>query len=155
MSKKHSYTITISNNKTEREGRNFLIKSDPSFINLDSKGRKKIMTLLGLNKRYSRSFDLVKIKGHTNKDRTINVSSPLSVTLIELKTTKKKLLNNPSEFFFGATANEFSLAKKMGNRYKFCFVSLHKESRSYAILSLKQLKNRIKRKRIQYNINLE
>lgn len=76
------------------------------------------------------------------------------LTLIELKTTQKKLINNPDGFFFGATENEFNLAQTLGMRYMFCFISLHAESAKYICLTLDELEPRIKTKRIQYQINL-
>lgn len=76
------------------------------------------------------------------------------ITLIELKTTKKKLINLPSGFFFGATESEFALATQLGNQYKFCFISLHIESSNYVLLTLEELNKIIKTKRIQYQINL-
>lgn len=68
---------------------------------------------------------------------------------------KKKLVNNPRGFFFGATENEFNLAKKFEAKFRFCFVSLHPESRSYKLLTLSELNSIIKTKRVQYQINLE
>lgn len=78
-----------------------------------------------------------------------------NICLIELKTTKKKLIDNPKGFFFGATKNEFDLAKELGIYYRFCFVSLHNESKGYCVLTLDEVENLIKTKRIQYQINLK
>lgn len=43
MASNHSYTITISNNKSEKEAIQFLLDSDPRFINPDKEARKLIM----------------------------------------------------------------------------------------------------------------
>jgi hypothetical protein len=154
MAKAHSYVITKSNNKTETEAIAFLLKSNPHFIHPDKDGRKRIMEKLGLDRSFSRAFDLVTVGQHTNHERAIEALNTESVTLIELKTTQKRHPKNPEGFFFGATENEFKLARRMGDRYKFCFVSLHPESRSYALLTLAELEKRIKTKRVQYQINL-
>ena len=74
---------------------------------------------------------------------------------MELKTTKKKLPNNLNGFFFGATENEFNLAKLLGNQYLFCFVCLHSESMSYKFMRLYEMEEMIKTKRIQYQINFK
>ncbi|MDM9630222.1 hypothetical protein [Robiginitalea aurantiaca] len=155
MARSHSYTITIENNYSEKEGIKFLLESDQNFINPDKESRKLIMNLLNIDKKYSRAFDLVLIPGHTNLEKIIQLDDPADVILVELKTTKKRLVNNPRGFFFGATENEFNLARKLKSQYLFCFVSLHSESRSYKLLSLEELNNIIKTKRIQYQINLK
>lgn len=154
MASNHSYTITIDNNKSEKEALSYLISSDINFLNPDKESRKVIMEMLSIDKKYSRAFDLILIPGHTNLEQIISLNKTNEIILIELKTTKKKLLNNPKGFFFGATESEFTLAKQMGNKYKFCFVSLHPESESYVLLTLEELNLIIKTKRIQYQINL-
>lgn len=155
MGREHSYTITLDNNNSEREAIQFLIDSDKNFINPDKESRKLIMELLGIEKRFSRAFDLVLIPGHTNIEKVIDLNKTSEVILVELKTTKKKLENNPRGFFFGATENEFDLARKFEDKYRFCFVSLHPESKSYKLLTLKELNEIIKTKRVQYQINLK
>ena len=75
--------------------------------------------------------------------------------LIELKTTKKPIYHPPHGFFFGATENEFSLARKLGKKFKFCFVSLHPETLGYRLLTLEELEPYILKKRIQYQVNLK
>jgi len=155
LAKTHSYTITLNNNVSEKEAVQFLLDSDKNFINPDKESRKKIMTLLGIERRFIRAFDLILIPGHTNLEMVIELEKPDEIILVELKTTKKKLENNPSGFFFGATQNEFDLAKQFENRFFFCFVSLHPESLGYKLVSLKELESRIQTKRIQYQINLK
>ena len=154
MARPHSYVITKSNNRTETEAISYLLKEKPHFIHPDKEGRKRIMEKLGLERGFSRAFDLVMVGKHTNLEKAIEALDSEPVTLVELKTTMKKHPNNPEGFFFGATENEFKLARKMGDRYKFCFVSLHPESRSYALLTLPELEKRIRTKRVQYQINL-
>lgn len=154
MANNHSYTITLDNNKSEKEALTFLIESDINFLNPDKESRKIIMELLGIDKKFSRAFDLILIPGHTNLDQVIKLKKVEDIVLIELKTTKKKLVNLPTGFFFGATESEFNLAKQLGQQYKFCFVSLHNESKNYVLLTLEELNKVIKNKRIQYQINL-
>lgn len=154
MASKHSYTITIDNNKSEKEALSFLILSDINFINPDKDSRKIILEMLGIDKKYSRAFDLIMIPGHTNLEQVIELKKVEDIILIELKTTKKKLINLPRGFFFGATESEFSLANQLGDSYKFCFVSLHSESSKFVLLTLEELNKIIKTKRIQYQINL-
>ena len=154
MASKKSYTITHSNNITEKEGLDYLISSEKNFIHPDREWRKVIMEMLWVDKKYFKSFDLILIPWHTNLEEAISLNNIADITLIELKTTKKKLVNNPTWFFFGATENEFNLAEQLWEKYQFCFVSLHEESKWYKLLTLKSLEEIIKRKRIQYQINL-
>jgi hypothetical protein len=154
MASTHSYTITLDNNKSEKEALNFLIESNIEFLNPDKQSRKFIMEKLNIPKQFSRAFDLIMIKGRDNLSQSIELFDFEDIILIELKTTKKKLPNLPKGFFFGATESEFKLATLLKEKYKFCFVSIHKESLSYSLLTLDALEKIIKTKRIQYQINL-
>jgi len=155
LASEYSYKITLNNNETEKEAIAFLINNDSSFIEPDKESRKKILNILGLNKRFIRAFDLIQVKGHTNSENEFIINEDSEITLIEIKSTKKKLKNNPYGFFFGATENEFSIADQLGNQYKFCFVCLHPETKSYVILSNSELNEIISNKRIQYQINIK
>jgi len=154
MAGRKSYTLTLDNNNSENEAIKFLVGSDKNFIKPDKNSRKMVMELMGIDKRFSRAFDLLLIPGHTNLESLIELESSEGIVLVELKTTKKKLIDNPKGFFFGATQNEFDLAKLFEDRFMFCFVSLHPESMGYKLLSLSELNSIIKNKRVQYQINL-
>jgi len=149
----HSYTITLSNNKTEKLAVDYLLDFDKSFLLPTKEGRKKILEVMGIDKKYSRAFDLFILPGHRNTETEISVDDAKQITLVELKTTMKFLPNNPKGFFFGATQSEFDLATKLGDQYKFCFISLHPESRSHTLLTLKEMESLIVNKRVQYQIN--
>lgn len=95
------------------------------------------------------------IPGHTNLEKVIKLNKSSEIILVELKTTKKKLENNPRGFFFGATENEFNLAKKFEDKFRFCFVSLHPDSKGFELLTLSEMNKLIKTKRVQYQINLK
>lgn len=154
MASNQSYTITLENNKSEKEAIEFLIKSDSKFISPDKTSRKKLLEVFKIDSKYARAFDLLLIPGHTNLEQIIELESLENVTFVELKTTKKKLPNLPKGFFFGATQSEFDLAEHLGDKYLFCFVSLHPESMKYSLISLEELNKIIRKKRIQYQINL-
>ncbi len=154
MASEHSYKITLSNNKTEKQAIDHLLEHNKQFLLPTKEGRKQIVTALGLDKKYSRTFDLFMLPGHTNEDQEITVEEAREIILIELKTTQKYLPNNPKGFFFGATENEFDVAEMLGDRYKFCFVSLHKDSLGHCLLSVVELERLIVNKRTQFQINL-
>ncbi|WP_053217019.1 DUF3883 domain-containing protein [Virgibacillus senegalensis] len=96
-----------------------------------------ILNELGISKKYQKTFDLIFIENKIEKDGEIVINNSSQVTLIEVKTTKKKVYNNPSGFFLGATENEFKLAELLGDQYKFCFLCLHPDCTSYKFLSLR------------------
>lgn len=156
MSGKHSFTLTLSNNITEKEGVNYLIENHTGFFKIDLLTKKKILDLLQIEHRFLQSFDMTYIPDFVGKE--INggeIETYLEdMVLVELKTTKKYLPNNPKGFFFGATENEFNFGEILGEKFRFCFVSLHEKGSSFALLTIKELELIIRNKRIQYQINL-
>ncbi|CAN5592278.1 hypothetical protein BH10ACI3_BH10ACI3_04870 [soil metagenome] len=156
MAKAHSFVITISNNKTEKEGIDYLIENETGFFFVESATRKLILEFLGLPKTFARAFDMIYIPRFAGTVVTQEVIETHidEITLVELKTTKKFLPNNPKGFFFGATQNEFDFGERLGDKYRFCFVCLHPDSRSHAMLSVPELELIMRTKRIQYQINL-
>ena len=155
MASNHSYTITFENNRSEKEAINYLLNLNDGFFNPSKESRKLLMEKYSIDPKFSKAFDLIKINGHQNVETAIEVEDLEQITFVELKTTKKKLVNNPLGFFFGATESEFRLASFLGDKYKFCFDSLHDESLSYSLKSLSEMEDLIMNKRIQYQINLK
>jgi len=149
-----AYTITLSNNKAEKEAVAFLLAADRRFLAPDLTSRKMLLDKLGLDRHFGRAFDLLILNKPAANLESLDLKDLQAITFVELKTTKKKLPENPKGFFFGATENEFALARQLGDRYKFCFVSLHSESKSFVMLTLQELEKRIRTKRVQYQINL-
>ncbi len=155
MANAHSFVITLSNNRTEKEGLDVVLNSSPDLFHPDSIGRKKLLTILGLKIGYLKTFDLVRVSGANRNDKLLEIQNPKSVTLIELKTTKKRLPDNPYGFFFGATENEFNLAELMGAQFNFAFVCLHHDCPSVKFLTLAELEPLIRKKRTQFQVNLK
>ena len=156
MSRKHSFKLTLSNNNTEKEGVLYLLENFTGFFKIDLEVKKELLELLNIERRYLQSFDLIYIPDLVGT--TIN-SDFLKIYLediifVELKTTKKYLPENPKGFFFGATENEFNFGKLLGDRFLFCFVTLHEKAQSHVLMTLDQLDKKIRNKRIQYQINL-
>ena len=156
MSRSHSFIITLSNNITEKAGVKYLLENHIGFFLPSKESKKTILSLLGLEIKFQKSFDLVFIPSldvDVLSDHLINTNFE-ELILIELKTTMKYLPNNPKGFFFGATENEFEFARQLGDKFRFCFVSLHENSKSFSLLTLSELEAIIRNKRIQYQINL-
>jgi hypothetical protein len=156
MSRKHSFVLTLSNNVTEKEGVNYLIENYTGFFKIDLATKKELLDLLKIEHRFLQAFDLIYVPEMVGKiaDAGFIQTYLEDIILVELKTTKKYLPENPKGFFFGATENEFNFGKILGSRFRFCFVSLNEKGSSYVFLTLEELEERIKNRRIQYQINL-
>jgi hypothetical protein len=156
MSRKHSFTLTLSNHVTEKEGVNYLIENYTGFFKIDLATKKELLDLLRIEHRFLQAFDLIYIPDMVGKEVTSDFLQTYleDIILVELKTTKKYLPENPKGFFFGATENEFNFGKILGNRFRFCFVSMNEKGSSFALQTIEELEARIKNKRIQYQINL-
>jgi hypothetical protein len=156
MSRKHSFVLTLSNNVTEKEGVIYLMENHTGFFKIDLATKKQLLDLLNIGHNFVQSFDLVYIPDLVG----IEINSDFlqtyleDIILVELKTTKKYLPENPKGFFFGATENEFNFGKLLGAKFRFCFVSLHEKGSSYSLQTLEELEARIRNRRIQYQINL-
>ena len=151
-----SFTITVSNNRTEKAGIDYLTSNATGFFYVDNPTRKRILELLGMPAKYVRAFDMVYIPRFDGQVLTEDfIETHIEeIVLIELKVTRKYLPENPKGFFFGATQNEFDFGELLGDKFRFCFVSLHERGSSHALLSIAQLEAIIRTRRIQYQINL-
>ncbi len=165
--KEASYEKTHSNLATELRAKDVLLAKDNRFHEVALPVKKAILQHLGVTGNNGRlptsSFDLVWTE-HAFDQLTIdNLDEHLdSLVLIELKATRNKngAVKDDSlrGFFFGATENEFRIARLLGERYKFAFVVLS-ENNAYGepffvTLTLNELEKRIRTKRVQYQINL-
>jgi hypothetical protein len=156
MSRKHSFVLTLSNNVTEKEGVNYLIEHHTGFFKIDLTTKRELLDLLNMSHKFLQAFDLIYVPEMLGKVADANFIHTYleDIILIELKTTKKFLPENPKGFFFGATENEFNFGILLGDRFRFCFVCLNQKSLSFALLTTQQLEKIIKNRRIQFQINL-
>lgn len=156
MAKAHSFVITVSNNKTEREGIDYLCEHETGFFYVDRIARRQILELLNQPYSFARAFDMVYIPRYAGETVTPEIIETHldEIILVELKTTKKFLPNNPKGFFFGATENEFEFGRRLGEKFRFCFVCLNPLSLSAKMLSVPELEAIMRTRRIQYQINL-
>lgn len=156
MSNKHSYKLTLSNNVTEKEGINYLLENHTGFFKIDLETKRDLLNRLEVSHKFLQAFDLIFVPELVGK--AVNSSFIETyledIFLVELKTTKKFLPENPKGFFFGATENEFNFGRLLGEKFRFCFVCLNEESLSYVMLTMDELEAKIRTKRIQYQINL-
>jgi hypothetical protein len=156
MSRKHSFVITISNNITEKEGVNYLIDNYTGFFKIDRATKKELLDALNVSHKFLQAFDLIYVPEYIGKivEEGFIVTNLENIILIELKTTKKYLPQNPKGFFFGATENEFKFGEILGDKFRFCFVCLNEMSPSYSLMTVQKLEEIIRNRRIQFQINL-
>ena len=155
---KKSFTLTLENNKTEKEALNFLINQDSRFYLPSLKQKKKILNHLDIDHKYVKAFDLILLKEPLTTGSIITEKQLKECEIIEVKSTKKHLPNNPKGFFFGATENEFNLVEKVeakNHTIRFCFVCLNQKSKSYELLTIKEVEKMIQSKRTQYQIHFK
>jgi hypothetical protein len=156
MQDERSFTITLSNLRTEKAGIEYLRTHATGFFYVDRITRKLILDLLGMESKYARAFDMVFIPRYEGEELTAEeIQTHIDeIILVELKVTRKFLPENPKGFFFGATENEFNFGRLLGEKFRFCFVCLNPLSISHSLLTIEELESRIRTKRIQYQINL-
>lgn len=139
-----------SNLESEDNGLNVLLEADSRLIIPTLAQKKSLLSILDFPNIFTRSFDLVRL----NADSFESVKSREDFVLIEVKVTSKKLVDFPTGFFFGLTQNEESLLQELKGVFLLCLVSIHPESRNFIYFDHDALTDRIKNKRIQYQINL-
>lgn len=159
MGREASYGRTKLNNAKEDTALSVLL-ADPCYQRPDAKARKQILRLLDAEEFSSRAFDLIKTASpsplltETNAHETID-----ALTLIEVKATQAPIVDtNLHGFFFGATENEYRLAARLGTRYLFAFVVLNPPPPTapfHVLLTLAEVEERTKTRRIQYQVNLK
>lgn len=160
MSREASYGKTKLNNVKEDTALGVLLKANASFQRPDSAARKRILELLGLSAFSARAFDLIQTDVPLPPITCDNAHEHIdAIRLVEVKATKKAIVDeNLHGFFFGATDNEYKLAAKLGDRYKFGFVVLSPHGDKppfFVLLTLNEVEERTSKRRIQYQINLK
>jgi len=156
MSRERSFKLTLSNNVTEKEGIIYLLENHTGFFRIDLETKKELLDRLQIGYNFLQSFDLIfvpELVGQKVDKEFIEIYLE-DILIVELKTTKKYLPENPKGFFFGATENEFNFGNILGDRFRFCFVCLNTKSPSFVMLTIGELEKIIRNKRIQFQINL-
>lgn len=151
------------NRAVEKAGLQEVLLRDERFQAPDLETKKLILVSLGLtdSKAFGpQSFDAIMLPEPMSKITTQNVASFIEkIILVEMKTTKKPIEDSSlAGFFFGATQREYDLAAKLGDKFRFAFVVLNSKNiyqKPFAVLlTLTELEQRTRNKRIQYQVNL-
>lgn len=99
MASEHSYTISLNNNRTEKVATDYLLLTDDRYWVPDARSRKAILSLLDIRTTLSRAFDFVHVEHADGIADDLLVSDVSTITLVELKTTRKYLPDLPHGFF--------------------------------------------------------
>lgn len=147
------------NRGVEREGLRALLKCDDRFQAVDLGTKRAIIDALPVGDYGVQTFDAVMTPEPTEQITVSSIARHLDeLTLIEMKTTRKRIKNGSlNGFFFGATEREYQMAAALGDRYKWAFVVLSTENEYgmpfVVLLSLEEVEQRTRAKRIQYQVN--
>lgn len=144
---------------TESDGLSVLLE-DKRMQALDLSTKKRILELLMVSGAFKpQTFDAVMTPEPAPPLTIANIEDHIDdLTLIEMKTTRASIKNAAlNSFFFGATDNEFQMAKALKDKYAFAFVVLNDDNDYghpfFVLLTLEQLQARTRTSRIQYQIN--
>lgn len=144
---------------TESDGLSVLLE-DKRMQALDLSTKKRILELLLVSGAFKpQTFDAVMTPAPAPPLTLDNIEDHIDdLTLIEMKTTRASIQNAAlNSFFFGATDNEFQMAKALKDKYAFAFVVLNDDNDYghpfFVLLTLEQLQARTRTSRIQYQIN--
>jgi len=141
----------VANQGRQKAGLELLKASMPGFYVPVGKEKEQLLELLGVSKAFKQTFDAIRL--HVGAFSQIR--SAKDFDLIEIKNTDKHLSDLQHGLFFGMTENEEMLLKVLEGKYFLCFVSLHPESKKFALVSWTELKQFTQNRRIQYQINLK
>jgi hypothetical protein len=139
-----------TNLESENSGLKLLMLNDSRLVVPTLEEKKLLLSYLDYPTIYTRSFDLVRL----NVKSIDLVKNKKDFVLIEVKVTSKKLINFPTGFFFGLTKNEETLLQDLEGSFLLCLVSIHPETQQSIYLNYEGLNERIRNKRVQYQINL-
>lgn len=144
---------------TESDGLRLLLQ-DKRMQAPDLATKKRILQLLYVSGAFRpQTFDAVMTPEAAPPLTVANIDGFIeTLTLIEMKTTRAAIKNEAlNSFFFGATDNEFQMAKALKKRYAFAFVVLNEDNDYgrpfFVLLTLEQVQARTRTSRIQYQIN--
>jgi hypothetical protein len=147
------------NKRVESEGISLLLR-DARFQLVDLLTKRRILELIGITGAFgTQTFDLVMTPSAAPAITLESVDEQFpTLTLVEMKTTKKAIVDEALRgFFFGATEREYAMAKALGPRYCFAFVVLNETnvfSKPFAVLlNLEEVEQRTRARRVQYQVN--
>jgi hypothetical protein len=137
-----------------------IVTADPHYQRPHSAIKTLILEHFAVKGMHTvRTFDVVRTDTPAPPLTALNVSDHLAeIRLSEIKATNASIKNAAlNGFFFGATDNEYTLARALGAHYLFLFVVMNPDNdygRPFFVpLTLAQVENRTRARRTQYQVN--
>ena len=119
-------SIVQSGQLTSRRAAQILAEKSSKYVIPTASQRQNLLVAFAKTGKavYGRAFDLVKLERPLNLSDLHEVESHLStVTLIEVKSTKKQLPPDFAGFFFALTGGEVLVAQSLKSQFRFALVN--------------------------------
>ncbi len=115
-----------SGQKTAKKAAEILVSKNLGFIVPSAK--QKLNLLIAFAKKgkvvYGKAFDIVKLSGSVMLDDLEDVEANLgNVTIYEIKSTRKNLKSDFSNYFLSLTGAEVLVAQSLKKQFKFALVN--------------------------------
>jgi hypothetical protein len=115
-----------SGQRTAKKAAALLVARQDGFIIPTAK--EKLNLLVAFAKKgkviYGKAFDVVRLARHVNLSDLAAVEANLdSITVCEIKSTRKNLKSDFSKFFFALTGAEVLVAQSLKRQFKFLLVN--------------------------------
>jgi hypothetical protein len=118
--------VSQSGQKTARKAADILVRKGVGFTVPTARQKKNLLVAFAKKGKvvYGRAFDIVRLSGRVNLDDPGDVERKLhKVTIFEIKSTKKRLDPDFSQFFFAITAGEVLVAQSLKKQFRFVLVN--------------------------------
>lgn len=133
-------TELLSGSATAKRALSILVSKDARFVVPTAAQRKNLVVAFAKNDMiiYGKAFDCVRLAGHVNLNVVEEIEAHLPrITIIEIKSTRKRLSVDFGGHFFSLSGAEMLVAQSLKNRFKFAFVNIN--SGTYLELSLTEI----------------
>jgi hypothetical protein len=134
-----------SGQATARKAAEILVDANAGFIVPTAQQRQNIVVAFAKRGKvvYGKAFDVLKLATELNLDDLGAVERHLdSITVFEVKSSRKKLQPDFSGYFFALTAAEVLVAQSLKGQFKFVFVNIG--TGQYLEMSLAEIFSRSK-----------
>jgi hypothetical protein len=134
-----------SGQSTAKKAAKILVAKNLGFIVPTAKQRQNLLVAFAKRGKvvYGKAFDVVKLSNVVNLDELQNVERELeSITVFEIKSSKKKLRADFGGYFFALTGAEVLVAQSLKKQFRFVLVNT--ETGEHLEMSLAEIFSRAK-----------
>jgi hypothetical protein len=134
-----------SGQTTAKKAAAILVAKNLGFVVLTAKQRRNVLVAYAKKGKvvYGKAFDIVKLGADVDLDDLTDVERYLdTITVLEIKSSRRKLGADFAGFFFALTAGEVLVAQSLKARFRFVLVNT--ETCAHLEMSLSQIFARAK-----------